>query len=788
MNRVVRVLAVCVAAAFSVTCADQATSSRGAKYARIPLAPSFAQAPAGGPSIVVVHIQGVLRGSTDSSVADAQVEGDSAILEFENVVVHGDSQPFSLGLRAYDANNVLVFDGDSTIQVKPGENAAATPSLNYVAPDAIATSIDISLTALALDWAGADTTNHSCISRAQTTPRVTIDTLSVTGKDANNVTVNGIRVGWTSRDTTAFTVDSLGVVRSKCAAKSAYLVARTFTDVADSILVTVTAPPFTLQMSPDSATVRRGSTQLLAAQVVDELGNQLPAALVTFASSDTSRATVTNGGLVTAKKIGRVLITATSGGRTTVGVIQVDRPLANSVVIQPAAAEQIGIGQTKAFFAKALDATGKIIPEASGFVFSTNAAGSVLTVNSSTGVVNAVGVGNAFIKVMIDTKRDSVSLEVLTAMPGGGIKGRVTNAADGLPLQNAVVQSSAGNSTNTLADGSFTLNNLQHGDDITVTLAGYEPITAYYMPVFPNKVIEVPAVPMSATGANSAFTGTVINALTGNVVAGVMVKAYTGVNGGPTPKRPNVPAIDSTTTDAGGNFTFGNRPVGVYTLLLKATGYSDAIAGANAVPGVTKVVPDILMPPAAVSGGLYILVTWGQCGATNVPCDLDAHLTGPKIAPDTVPPRFQVFSGNLRYIAGSDTVAALDLADASGPGPEIISIRPAAPIGVYRFYVHNATAGTTANFALSDSASARVDVYQDNHLIGTFFPPSGASGTVWNVFDYDGARLIPVGTITNPANPAVLALRAWDLPPDIGPAALKVRPLPLGAGLVAGQR
>ena len=252
--------------------------------------------------------------------------------------------------------------------------------------------------------------------------------------------------------------------------------------------------------------------------------------------------------------------------------------------------------------------------------------------------------------------------------------------------------------------------------------------------------------------------------------------ALAGVNAGPTPKYPNAAAVDSTTTDANGTFTFGNRPVGVYTLLFSATGYSDAIAGANSVSGVVKAVSDVLLPPAAVGGGLYILVTWGSCGATNVPCDLDAHLTGPTVAPDTIPPRFQVFQGSQRYIVGSDTIAALDLADNNGTGPEIISIRPAAPVGLYRFYAHNATAGTSPNMALADSSGARVDVYQDNHLIGTFFPPGGVSGTVWNVFDYDGARLIPVGTITTPADPNVLALRAWNLPADIGPASLKVGP------------
>ena len=118
MNRVVRVLSVAVAAAACVTCADQAVSDHGrVGYARVPLAPQFVVAPLGGPRINVKHIRGVLRGGTDSVVADALVEGDSAILEFGNVVVHGDSSNFLLGVQAFDSNGVVVFKGDQGLQV-----------------------------------------------------------------------------------------------------------------------------------------------------------------------------------------------------------------------------------------------------------------------------------------------------------------------------------------------------------------------------------------------------------------------------------------------------------------------------------------------------------------------------------------------------------------------------------------------------------------------------------------------------------------------------------------------
>jgi len=762
MIRVVRVLSVAVAAAVCVTCADQAVSEHGrVRYARVPLAPLFAVAPVGGPRVNVKHIHGVLRSATDSTVADALVFGDSAILEFENVVVHGDSSPFHLGVQAFDSNDV-VFTGEQDLKVKPGDNAPANLTLNYAAPDSAAASIKISVTALLLDWAGADTANHSCLNRSLKTPRTTQQALTVTGKKSDGTAVANVRVGWTSGDTTVFTVDSTGLVKARCSNKSAKLFARTFLDKADSIVVTVIAPPFSLVMTPDSASVERGKTRQDTAWVIDENNNKSIATSVKWSASDITRATVDSTGLVTAISNGRVLITAGTGGRTTVGVVQVVRPKASKVVIQ-AVADSIGKGQSRAFFAKALDAADRVIPEATGFVWSTTAAANVLTMNSTTGVATAVGLGTALLTVTLDGKQATVSLKVLDAMPAGGIKGKVTDASTGLPLSGVVVNSSATNTATTIADGSYTLGGLQDGDDITVTKTGYVTITAYSVPVFPNKTVEVPAVPMSPTGSTGTMTGKVVNALSGNVVSGITVMAYAGINAGPTPKRPSVTPNFTVSTDAGGIFTISSAPAGVYTLLFSGTGYSDAISGANSVGGTTKTTKDVLLPPAAVGGGLYIILTWGLCGQTNVPCDLDAHLTGPKVAPDTG--RFQVFHGSLRYALAPDTIAALDVDDVSGPGPEIIGLRPSAGVGLYHFYVHNFSgAAAPTSKALADSAAARVDVYQDSHLIGTFFPPAGAAGTLWRVFDYDGARLIPVGDIVNPADPAVLAIRAADKP------------------------
>src|SRR5687768_15879320 len=139
MPSVVRFLAVAGMAAVSLSCADQSVGlRRGVRLGFLPIAPHFVIAPSGGPRIEIETIRGVLRraNSTDSSVAEAAVEGDSAVLEFEGVVVTGEETTYNLSVKAFDQNGVLVFEGTQEVTVKPGDNTPASPTLTYTAPDA----------------------------------------------------------------------------------------------------------------------------------------------------------------------------------------------------------------------------------------------------------------------------------------------------------------------------------------------------------------------------------------------------------------------------------------------------------------------------------------------------------------------------------------------------------------------------------------------------------------------------------------------------------------------------
>jgi len=759
MHPAVRVLAVAVVATVSLTCAEHSVSGvRLGGLAQLAIAPVFDQAPPGGPDIDIEKVRGTLKKltGTDSIVAEALVAGDSAILEFNNVTVTGDSTAYTLDVKAFDKNNVQVFGGHQDLKIKPGENKPSSPQLSYIAPDMTVASIALTPKPLALDWAGAAANDVTCLNRVPSPTAKTQQKLTLTGKTAGNQEVPGVRVGWTSRNESVAIVDADGLVKSRCSNSSTYVVARTFLNVADSVQVTVTAPPFTLLMSPDSTSLARGASVQLTALVVDENNNSIPASQVTWGPSDATRATVSSTGLVQGIRNGRVIITANSGNRSTIGIVQVVRPKASSVVVLPLK-DTLAVGMVRGYVAKALDANNRVIPDATEFQWSTSDA-SKATVSSS-GVATALAVGDAVISAAIDGKSGSLALNVATSLPPGSIKGIVKNGATDAPIAGATLTSGS-NTATTGGDGSFTLFGLKAGDDISIAASGYISVTAFNAPVYPNQTIQVPAIPMApTTTAAATMTSKVVNALTGSAVSGATVKAYPGVNGAPSPRRPDVQPSFTATTSGDGIFTYSNVPAGVYTFVASQTGYSEMLGIGVAIGGTTKQSPAMLLPPVTPPGAMVIVLTWGDCTTPNVPCDLDAHLTGPKTASDTS--RFQVFHANRSYVVGIDTIAALDVDDSDGRGPEVIGLRPSAVPGMYRFYVHNATnAAVATSRALSDSAGARVDVFLDNHVIGTFFPPSGQQGTLWSVFEYDGARLFPTGQIIQPADPNVLAIRA----------------------------
>jgi len=142
-----------------------------------------------------------------------------------------------------------------------------------------------------------------------------------------------------------------------------------------------------------------------------------------FASEDTTLATVDASGLVTARRNGRVGILAQSEGRTGVSVLDVVPYGARTVTIDPRSVTLIG-GQSIQLTATAIDSLGQVITNPAVFWSASNLA---IAEISSAGIVHAKALGRATIRALLDAGADTIPVEVVngpvvrvTLTPQGG--------------------------------------------------------------------------------------------------------------------------------------------------------------------------------------------------------------------------------------------------------------------------------------------------------------------------------------------------------------------------------
>ena len=154
------------------------------------------------------------------------------------------------------------------------------------------------------------------------------------------------------------------------------------------------AVPTTVTITPDAADFESlGETVQLAATVLDQNGQAMAGASVTWTTSDAGVATVSSGGLVTATGNGMASVTATAGGATGSASVTVEQRAAD-VGVSPAADTLTSLGDTVRLMAAAADANGNAI--ASVEVTWSSGDEAVASVDS-TGLVTATGNGNATI-------------------------------------------------------------------------------------------------------------------------------------------------------------------------------------------------------------------------------------------------------------------------------------------------------------------------------------------------------------------------------------------------------
>jgi uncharacterized protein YjdB len=140
--------------------------------------------------------------------------------------------------------------------------------------------------------------------------------LSATLRDASGNTLTGRTVDWSSTNTTVATVSPSGLVTGR-ATGSAVVSARSEGRVGSATVTVVPPEPVaTVTVTPSPAPVWAGNTIQLMATLRDASGDVLLGRTVTWSSGNSSVATVSAAGLVTALAVGQATLTATSEGRT----------------------------------------------------------------------------------------------------------------------------------------------------------------------------------------------------------------------------------------------------------------------------------------------------------------------------------------------------------------------------------------------------------------------------------------------------------------------------------------
>ena len=236
-------------------------------------------------------------------------------------------------------------------------------------------------------------------------------TLTATVADANGNEIANAGVAWATSDRSVAAVSPGGLVTALGVGQAS--VTATSGSVEASADITVTQAVHSISVQPtELAFSAIGDTATLTATVTDSNGYGIANAPVAWATIDGSVATVDSTGLVTAVGVGEASVTATSGSVEASANITVEQ-VARSISVQPTEVTFSAIGDTATLTATVTDSNGNEIANAS--VAWATSDGSVATVDS-TGLVTAVGVGEASVTATSGSVEASVDITVAQAV------------------------------------------------------------------------------------------------------------------------------------------------------------------------------------------------------------------------------------------------------------------------------------------------------------------------------------------------------------------------------------
>jgi len=157
--------------------------------------------------------------------------------------------------------------------------------------------------------------------------------LTATPKDANGNPLTGRTIVWSTSDNTIASVTSSGLVTGAGPGGPVTITATSEGQSGTASITVSGVAVATVTVTPASTSVQAGQTVQLTATVRDANGNILTGRTVTWSSNNTTVASVSGTGLVTAKVAGSATITATSEGQSGTAAVTVTPPSASVVLV-----------------------------------------------------------------------------------------------------------------------------------------------------------------------------------------------------------------------------------------------------------------------------------------------------------------------------------------------------------------------------------------------------------------------------------------------------------------------
>ncbi len=231
--------------------------------------------------------------------------------------------------------------------------------------------------------------------------------LAATPRDSAGDSLSGRAVSWASSDTAIAPVDARGVVTAR-ATGSATITASVEGKSGSATITVVPVPVASVTVTPPSATLLVGTTLQLAATPKDSAGGTLSGRTLSWASGDTTVASVDAKGLVTARAPGSTAVTASVEGKSgTMTLTVVPVPVA-SITVAPTSAA-IFVGASRQFTATPKDSTGAPL---AGRTVTWSSGNSTVASVSATGLVTGAGAGSTSITASSGGKSATANVTV----------------------------------------------------------------------------------------------------------------------------------------------------------------------------------------------------------------------------------------------------------------------------------------------------------------------------------------------------------------------------------------